>query len=144
MFFKPILVSVTVAFVMVICMSTNTFKDTSLLSSEKEKTRVVLCEECAIHMKEDGSDIVAGMEKTNLLLNVPTDDNVDKEMVARIAMRNETGDEDLTNLQNALNYSKHNTIDLVDEIISRATPQKEVLAERNGSVLISPFAKEAL
>lgn len=142
MFFKSIFVCITVVFVTVICINSRFVGDTPSLSLKKEVAKVVQCAECSITDETSRSYIITSTGENYLSSTFPAGGR--KEAEDKIIIHERANSEDLFSLQNSLGYSKHTVIDLVVEINTSSTPQREVLQERSESVLVSPFAKEAL
>lgn len=152
MFFKSISVSVIIVFLIVIYAPVGVSREPVLLSPEtslsskkgikKEVAQVPLKQEELLSAKNEyKSYIITGMSEKSLSQNIYVGDK--KEIEVGSFLQNKANTEGLPSLQSSLNTLSYNALIPTRDIMD-TTRQKAVPQERSGSVLISPFAKEAL
>lgn len=152
MFFKSISLGVITLFLGVAYMNIGASKDDKMESSKtsllfkKEYEQVSLKqEEPTTIIGKCESYIITDFGKKCLSSNVHNISTGDKkEIEDNLALYNKANAEDATNLQNSLSNPSNNNLIPVQSIGMVTTQQKEVFTERDSSVLVSPFAKEAL
>lgn len=102
----------------------------------KQEDRLTLKVECESYIVTDMGKLCLSQKNTS------TEDK--KETEVNADLHKEASAEDASNLDTPLGYPKPSTLVLTEEIKMTSFFGKEPFIERNDSVLVSPFAKEAL